>query len=159
MSTEQQAWPWEQADTAGKRLKLLRQSFDLSAAAAAFACGIDDQTWRNYERGTHKIPVERLQAIVERFEGRAERTRDLAGWLTLGGQMPPLPEPTFPFSKTTGSDLTTRSADKSTAKRASDGKSSRRLRDTPSYVSHYALLSTIGATTSAADAISATAAA
>lgn len=91
------AWQWERSDTAGERLKLLREAFDLSPRSAALACGISDQTWRNYE---HEDRITATGAIVVamRFERDGDRARNLAQWLLSGGRMPPRPEPPYPFA-------------------------------------------------------------
>lgn len=91
------AWQWERPDTPGERLKLLRETFDLSARAAALACGVSDQTWRNYEHDD-RLPGTTAIAIAMRFESDGDRARNLAQWLLSGGQMPARPEPPFPFT-------------------------------------------------------------
>lgn len=91
------AWQWERLDTAGERLRLLRGHFDLSPRSAALACGISDQTWRNYEH-EDRIPPNAAIVIAMRFERDGDRARNLAQWLLNGGQMPPRPEPPYPFA-------------------------------------------------------------
>lgn len=97
-----EAWQWERPDTLGSRIRFLRESFRLSARAAAIACGVgDDQTWRNWERGTHTPSADKVKKIAERFEGRTEdHVNRLAAWLAFGGALPPAPRPRSPFSLT-----------------------------------------------------------
>jgi hypothetical protein len=91
-------WTWERPDTFGSRLRFLRGAFALSADAAGLACGFNGQSWRNWESGVHKCSGENIRQIVERFEGRPDQARVLAGWLVAGGPLPEQPKPPTPFA-------------------------------------------------------------
>lgn len=44
--------PWIPVDTFGARLALVRQHLGLNALEAATRCGLNDQSWRNWEAGS-----------------------------------------------------------------------------------------------------------
>lgn len=91
-------WSWERADDFfPTRLRFLRESFGLSAKAAAMACGLDDQAWRNWESRLNGTSQDTIAKIAARFESRPDKATLLAGWLILGGPLPERPQPAAPF--------------------------------------------------------------
>lgn len=70
--------PWVPEDTFGARLALVRQHKGWNVLEAAEACGITDQTWRNWEAG----------GSPRRFEEVARKIADASGcsyrWLLVG---------------------------------------------------------------------------
>lgn len=91
------AWDWEREDVVRERLKLLRETFGLSQRAAGMACGFSGQSWTNYEVKSY-LPGRSALVIAMRFERDGDRARNLAQWLLSGGQMPPRPDPPYPFA-------------------------------------------------------------
>jgi hypothetical protein len=90
-------WQWERPDAPYQRLKLLREHFGLSAAAASIAVGFSDQSWRDWEN-KNELSAKNALLIAMRFERDGDAARDLAHWLLAGGPMPKRPEPPLPFA-------------------------------------------------------------
>lgn len=73
--------PWVPADTFGARLAQIRQHLGgWNVKRTAELCGIDDQTWRNWERGPSK-PRD-FEAICKQI---ADATGCNLDWLMRGG--------------------------------------------------------------------------
>lgn len=72
--------PWVPEDTFSSRLALVRNHLHWNVKEAADACGINDQTWRNWEEGS--LPRD-ITATARKI---AAATGCDARWLILGGQ-------------------------------------------------------------------------
>ena len=70
--------PWVPMDTFGTRLAIVRQHMGWNTAEAGEACGVNDQTWRNWEAG--RSP--------RKFEDVCHKIADASGcsylWLMAG---------------------------------------------------------------------------
>ena len=72
--------PWVPADSFGSRLALVRNHLGWNVKEAADACGLNDQSWRNWEAG--KLPRD-LIATAEKI---ASTTNCSMMWLVGGHQ-------------------------------------------------------------------------
>lgn len=58
--TDTEEAPWVPLDTFGARLALVRQHLGLNVLDAAKRCGINDQSWRNWEAGKSPRGMDRV---------------------------------------------------------------------------------------------------
>lgn len=70
--------PWVPTDTFGSRLALIRQHFGWNVLEAATACGLNDQTWRNWEAGTSPRGMDKVARQIADATGCDYR------WLLVG---------------------------------------------------------------------------
>lgn len=76
------ATDWVPEDSFGARLALIRQHLGgWNVARTARACGIDDQTWRNWEAGG---TVRDYEAVCRKIAARVGCSRV---WLAAGGPL------------------------------------------------------------------------
>lgn len=74
---------WVPEDTFGSRLALVRQRMGWNVTEAAEACGLSDESWRQWERGRKPRDYE---AVVTKI---AVKTGCSRAWLTFGsGEFP-----------------------------------------------------------------------
>jgi transcriptional regulator with XRE-family HTH domain len=72
---------WVPEDTFGARLALIRQRLGLNITQAGELCGINEATWRTWERG---VTPRGLDRIVRKI---ATATRVDPNWLMWGGAL------------------------------------------------------------------------
>ena len=72
---------WVPVDTFGARLALIRQRMQWNVKEAAEACGLVDQSWRNWEDGMSPRKVHDVARQI------AERTGCDYTWLVAGGPL------------------------------------------------------------------------
>ena len=70
---------WVPVDTFGARLALIRQAKGWNVKEAADACGLNDQSWRNWEAGGG---VQKMDRVARKI---AEATGVNYVWLLAGG--------------------------------------------------------------------------
>lgn len=74
--------PWVPVDTFGARLALIRQKLGgWNVKKTAQFCGLDDQTWRNWEAGTSPRDYEDVCRLIAKAVGCSE------AWLKAGGPL------------------------------------------------------------------------
>lgn len=71
--------PWVPEDTFGSRLALVRQAMKWNVKEAAEACGLNDQSWRNWEEG------KRPRDLLDVAHKIAEATLINEAWIVMGG--------------------------------------------------------------------------
>lgn len=74
--------PWIPHDTFGARLALIRQHMRWNVTQAATACGLGDENWRKWERGTNP---QKMLAVVEQIAGKTGCDRNWLMWGSGGG--------------------------------------------------------------------------
>lgn len=74
--------PWRPADTFGSRLAWIRQELHWNVKQAADACGLPDQSWRNWEDG--RSPRS-MSDVVQAIAAATGVDRD---WLMWGQSAP-----------------------------------------------------------------------
>lgn len=57
----------ENIKSVARRLQGLRDALDLTTAQVAKDCGIDEQTYKNYESGNFDIPISFVQTLAGRY--------------------------------------------------------------------------------------------
>lgn len=72
--------PWVPEDTFGARLAQVRQHLRWNTKRAAETCGINDQSWRNWEAGSLPRDVYATARQIAEATGCSER------WLIMGDQ-------------------------------------------------------------------------
>lgn len=72
---------WVPEDTFGARLALVRQVRGWNVKQAASACGINPQTWANWEDGTDPRGLDRVARAISRAAGCDYH------WLVAGGPL------------------------------------------------------------------------
>lgn len=63
-NVEQHEEAWVPEDTFGARLVLVRRELGLTQAQAADACGLDDGSWSNWERGARPRGLDEIVAAI-----------------------------------------------------------------------------------------------
>lgn len=71
--------PWVPEDSFGARLALVRQAMHWNVKEAAEACGLNDQSWRNWEDG------KRCRDLVEVASKIHAQTGVDVTWIVMGG--------------------------------------------------------------------------
>lgn len=72
---------WVPEDTFGARLALIRQRNGWNTIEAARVCGLNDQSWRNWEAGTMPRNEQRTAAKIAKASGASYT------WLLTGGPL------------------------------------------------------------------------
>lgn len=80
-NTQPSAEDWVPTDTFGARLALIRQANGWNVKEAAEACGLDDQSWRNWEAGRKPRRMDEIALQI------ARATRCDYVWLLAGGPL------------------------------------------------------------------------
>lgn len=77
---EAPAEPWIPEDTYGDRLARIRRQMRWNVKQAAEACGVNHQSWRNWEAGGHPRDLLETMAEIARVSGCDPQ------WLLLGAE-------------------------------------------------------------------------
>jgi transcriptional regulator with XRE-family HTH domain len=81
MSMSEHDEDWVPQDTFGARLALIRQRKNWNVKEAADACGLNHQSWRNWEDGKG---VQHLEEVAKKIAAAAGCSRR---WLMAGGPL------------------------------------------------------------------------